>query len=418
MNNSHRPTTLALVLKNCPKALDHYDSGVPIDRQVPYRFDVGTVAHEVLYALGMRRDVDDLCRRLVVEGRSGDDAEGPIHPDDVAEGRAVAEGWVERDRPTLEGAEVIMTPPIPAPEDDAAYEHPFSFDRDWNPVPWEEAYRRTRIDLRLRQDEGDEDVEAVVVTVRDYKSNWHATEENGELRTLQRKFQAVCAREETPNAAAIRVEVANLRTRKIYARTIWMDEEGNALLDRWKKEIEAAEAVADGPRTARPGGRCLQCRYVPRCEAAQAFLRSVVPGADGVSPDDVLRAWVVAKEQAKALEALAKSMTKGGVATVDGVSVGPVATRSVSPRPGFALDAMSTFLGRIGVEVDESLRNALASWVNETGEPGITLAKKMAKAALGHRAPKTDLADWIEARTMETPGNRFKTTRTTPKCVE
>ena len=85
---TQRSTSLNLLTRTCPKALDHYESGAHYDRDV---FQVGIAAHAVFEALNastvannaipeteeMERIADATIRRLVLQGRSFDGVPEP-----------------------------------------------------------------------------------------------------------------------------------------------------------------------------------------------------------------------------------------------------------------------------------------------------------------------------------------------------
>ena len=376
-----RPTTLRLFLDHCPAALEHYDRNEPIDRSHPVRFGVGTAAHEVLYAMGTALDVDALCVRLMASGRTGEDAEGPLAPDDVLEGRALAEAWVASDVWAIEDGIAERTSPLAT--DGAQFEVPRAFSAGWDPVPWDHPTcdRRTRTDYVSRHDEHG----AIVVTVRDYKSSWQDTETA--LDSLQRRFQAVAAWKSHPDAACLRLEVANLRRRAIYRRTIWLDADGEATLSRWASELELVIlAATTTDRRPRPGAGCSSCPYVGRCDAA----RALAAADDATDPGSVARRYLAATATATADRATLHTWAVAGPVDAGGLAVGIESRTSLRPRQGLTRASLDAYLARAGIELDANAINAITGWIATVGEPGISMARKMAKIL-----PKDRRAAWL-----------------------
>jgi len=388
-----RPTTLRLFVNHCPAALDHYDRNLPIDRSHPVRFGVGTAAHEVLYTMGTGGDVNELCRRLMATGRGGEDAEGPLAPQDVLEGRALAEAWIASDVWALEDGAAEKVAPLPI--EGAQFEVPRAFTAQWEPVPWNDPTcdRRTRIDYESAHEEHG----AIVVTVRDYKSSWAATE--GQLDALQRRFQAVAAWKSNPGAACIRLEVANIRRRVIYRRTIWLDEEGERTLAQWAADLELViQAANSTDRRARPGAHCYKCPYVGRCDAA----RALAAADTATEPEDVARRYLAATAIAKADAATLRTWAEAGPIDAGGYVVGMQSKTALRPRQGLTRAALDAYLVEAGIELDATAENAIAGWISSIGEPGITMARKMAKVL-----PKDRRAEWLAEWCTEETRARF-----------
>ncbi len=288
---SHRPTTMQLYLDHCPRAVDHYERGTPQNRDI---FTVGTVAHEILFAIGQGMPIEPIVASLIATGRTGDDSEGPMRPDAVFEGRDLALAWSEAH-------------PIP---DGAFFEYAFAFDGDWKPCAWDQARFRTRVDVvhrRTEEDEDGHDIQDLVIT--DYKSAWPATET--ELDTLQRRAQAVSGwLSWGDEIGSITIAVANLRRRQVFERVIPLDEEGVALLQQWQRDLEVVmDAIdvrePDGQRPARPGARCGGCPYAASCEPARDLLAR--HGASDTA--DVVRRYIAARALAAELEPHIRSAT-------------------------------------------------------------------------------------------------------------
>ena len=378
---AHRPTTLQLYQRHCPRAVDHYEAGTPQDRRI---FGQGTAAHEVLHAIAEGRDVDKLCHQLITQGRIGIDAEPALAVDDVIAGRELAERWAER---------------YPPPEA-AEFERRFAFDRDWQ-ITDSDPWFATRIDVVECREEGDEDHSGLVVTVDDYKSSWQATET--ELDTLQRRAQAVVAWLTWPDAVAIRISVSNLRRLRRYERLIELDDDGIAMLSTWRDQVDALcralDTRTDGRRSARPGIGCGACPYAASCDDARAWEAQIVE-----SPEDLARQWRTSHGRASALGRLLRGKTASHPIQVDGFSIGHHQTTSRSPRTGAGAAALIAWLTKAGGEPDPDLASRISSYYETTGEPGLRHLDRASKAIHSRR---DDRILWLDGWTEETTGVRF-----------
>jgi hypothetical protein len=371
---THRPTTLQLLIRHCPAALDHYEAGHPQDRRV---FHAGTAAHEFLHALGEGRDLQDLAVRLMSQGRTGVDPEPPMPPDAVIEGRDLALAYVERH-------------PLPA---GAYYEQRFAFDALWQPVEVD-PYIATRVDrVAVEVDEDEDGFASTTVVVTDYKSAWPAVET--ELDTLQRRIQGVCAWLAYPEATHLRLEVANLRRREVYARTITLDDDGIALLERWRDDITALCQAADvRPRVATPSPGCATCPWVGRCSAAAAagWQR---PG--DASLEAAAAALGAAKGLAKAAEDTLRELTHDAPLTVGGWEIGAKAGKGREVRPTALVAAVSAWLDRSHVPLTPEQRAALEALCGSLEVP-VKLGEALAKA-LHPRKPEREA--WLQEHLVE-----------------
>lgn len=384
----YRPTSMHLFLSTCPYALDLYEQNAPYDRRV---FGRGTAAHEFLHALGEGRDVDDLYVRLMSTGRTGDDAEGPLVPDDVQEGKALAFGWVEKY-------------PI---EPGARFEERFAFDDAWQPVAWdsEKIRYRTRIDKTRTYEDGDADegIAYSVIAVTDYKTSWQ--DDETALDVLQRKFQAVCVWKSSPGVEVIRLEVSNLRRMWTYARDVALDEEGTALLESWQHEIElVARAMDVKPRTARPGVGCLKCPYVPVCTHAKAAMESSAI-VDGPS---MLDRYLAADAIRSTTEAWLREATHDHPIVSGAASVGSFPTERGEPIEGAAMGAVRAFVSRVGSALSDDATNLIGSFFASAGEPGMTWLRDAAKAILPDRKAKVERDAWVAAHSIVKLSPRWK----------
>ena len=373
---THRPTTLHLFLDHCPAAVGHYEAGTPQDRRI---FGTGTVAHEVLHALGEGRSVDETCERLLTIGRTGVDAEGPLHPNQVFHGRDLALAWVE------------VFPLSPS----AFYEQRFAFDSAWQATDGD-PYFATRIDVvDFYEDTDGDDFASKTAVVEDYKSSWQATDD--ELDTLQRRAQAVCAWLAYPDATAILLRVSSLRRRQRFERLIQLDEDGVELLTQWRDDLSMTMRALDSDRTARPSPACGGCPYAAACVAAKSF-----HGGAGVL--DIVREWQTLQAAADALAATVREAATDAPILVDGFEVGALSTEKRIAVAGAGAEALGEWLRRGGVAVDEHLQGLLASWEMATAPPGVQLLEKMGRAL---NPTKAEREAWVAARVRTVRAPRF-----------
>ena len=372
---TYRPTTLQLAMDHCPAAVSYYEAGEPQDRRV---FLVGTAAHEFLHALGEQRDLDALALRLLQVGRTGADPEPPMPPDAVFPGRDLALAWV-------------AVHPLPA---GAYYEQRYAFDRAWQRTDAADAWFATRIDrVEVIRDTDEDGFESVVVVVTDYKSSWQATED--ELDTLQRRAQAVVAWLAHPEATELRLEVASLRRRQVYSRSILLDEDGVAMLERWRADLDLLCRSLEGPRIARPSPGCVGCPFSRACDAA---LAASYHRPDPTLVEDIATAYGAAQGIADAAEAALRGMTSDAPVVVGAWEIGarPKATRKVSATA--LVEAVSAWLDRSHVPPTPEQRAALEALGAVLREIPGGLGDALAKAL--HRKA-ADRAAWLAPHTTE-----------------
>lgn len=312
---SARPTSIEMFLVNCPRALDHMEAGIPRDEE---RFAIGTAAHEFLWGAFHRIPMDEMHEILIRDGRPGVvDPSPPLTADAVMEGRLIAEAFLGQMKGQSDDGFAF-------PEG-AVAERRFAYGWNWEPIEWAEGERAptdsmcsTRIDLVYLSEVGDEEWSGTAINVLDYKSAWGTSEAS--LRTIQARFQAVVAWKAHPEADAVLVHRANLRTRKIYTRALYPGkEEDLAILEKWAKEIEInARATAkpdDGsPRPASPGPKCHGCFYVRRCPAAIDYVND--------RGNDLLGRWAVVNAMFDELAPDVKTAVAESPAIVDGWEIG------------------------------------------------------------------------------------------------
>lgn len=259
---AHRSTSLGIVARNCPAALDYYEAKTPADRDL---FAVGIAAHAVIQCAGEQpgKDIAAIAeatvRELVTRGRAFEgEPEPPMSVDAATAGRDIALAYLAR-HPLPEGAR---------------FEAGLAVDADWREVDYRAGtvYYRAALDMIEVVRDADEDgYETVTVTVTDWKTAWST--DATELDTVQMRGQAAIAAAHYPEATVVRRRAVNLRTGAAYEADVVMDDDGRAKVDGWRRDIAHAIAAAehrgpDGRRPHRPGAGCLRCAYVTRCPAA------------------------------------------------------------------------------------------------------------------------------------------------------
>lgn len=274
-------TRLRYALDNCPYALDLYEAGAPYERG---HFEVGIAAHAVIQAVAQetnrqRRALSDdeiqshaerATQALIAGPRVYDrNEEPPIHPDHAIEGRELALDW-------LIGVE--------RPEPGAEIEVGLALDRDGRSVDyWSgDAYYTAILDHVVAAQRNDEESSARVLTIRDYKSSWQAGD--AELESVQRRGQAVVAWPVYGEGVdVLRLEVVNLRTRRIHFAEHYVEDGLEDRLAGWRRDLYATLAALDqqatrSHRPARPGAGCMGCPFILACDYAQDWLdRGDVP---------------------------------------------------------------------------------------------------------------------------------------------
>jgi len=261
---TYSSTILKYFDQNCPAALGKAEAREPRDTQI---FQAGIAAHAIMQAIAQKEArtyadqetvADAVVNELITVGRAFNNIpEPPMSPSDAIAGREIALNYLAwRDLPLkIRGVEIGI-----------------GMLKDGGPCCYDDASCRYRalIDLTYADTIGDEDWQAEMLVVADYKSAWPAGE--GELDTLQRKGQAVlvwinfCQPHHPVQYHGIRQEVINLRTGMSFTRDILFDDEGIALLERWRKDILMACTAASKTRQARPGAGCLSCPYTLSCD--------------------------------------------------------------------------------------------------------------------------------------------------------
>ena len=251
-------TTIRYFSEHCPAALGFYEQGYQDESDT---YQPGVAAHAVLQEVGEKKSAeldkiqaigDAVAQRLITNGRFYySELKPPMKPEFAFAGRDIALQYLRDNR---------------LPEN-GKFEIVLAMDSKGKSCPNGKHRWRAIIDCVYEDTEGDEDFSADLVVVRDYKSAWPTDE--SELDTLQRKGQGVLAWIHYPSKAGVRMEVVNLRTAKVYSRTIYFDDEGIALLKQWRKDILSLCNAADKTRKARPGSGCIDCPFLEHCSVAQ-----------------------------------------------------------------------------------------------------------------------------------------------------
>lgn len=266
MTIRHRSSSLRYFVRNCPKALGFYEDNAPADRSI---FQTGIAAHAVLQAvtdqcnqLGRPLEYEEcipvaeqVFATLIAEGRSFDKKpEPPMQPDAAVEGKDLALQWL------------LWNPPSHT----ARAEVGLAMRADGTPCDYHAAdarYVAILDEIDGPHEIGDEDYNAVSVSIADHKTAWPT--DVSELMTMQFRGQAVLVATHYPEATEIVQAAHNLRTRKIFEHRIHPHEpEGRELIEQWRADIFALCDAADKTREARPGHNCLTCTYAPLCDDA------------------------------------------------------------------------------------------------------------------------------------------------------
>lgn len=270
----YHATSMSLVSRCCPYALELQERGVPADRSV---YQVGIAAHALLEGVSLctnevNRELTEeevnvsalgVCERLMSVGRSYDGkGEPPMTPESVFAGKEVALAWLAWN-PIQPGGQVEVG---------------LGLNRDGQPTDYwkgDGLTIRTILDEVRIIRESDEESARTVLAVRDYKSAWSTSED--ELDTLQRRIQAVAAWRYYGPADVLRLEVASLRLGKVFVRELYREDGLDAQIDAWWLDVAAIVRALDyqkaiGPRPAAPGRGCLACAYIVACTHAQDFM--------------------------------------------------------------------------------------------------------------------------------------------------
>lgn len=393
----HRPTTLKLATRHCPRATTYYE-----DKRAQFRdhFGTGIAAHAVLEHLGamavekgapltegeIRQGAQTAAKQLLSTGRTFDgEQEPPLAADQVTEGAFLAVRWA-------------LEHPL---SHTAKYELGVGFDADWKSVGYSNKDARFRLifDVFDTYVEANDEQTASGLAHTDYKSAWST--DGDELYTVQLKAQTVAAYECAvifgDKPSFIRREVVNLRTQESIATTLWLDQNGEATIAAWKAEIAAHMKALDDmptPRPARPGHGCMGCPWVTSCEDAKAFLSEAVAGVTDNATDKttLAKAYCVARGTSDMLAGLLRKATEeDAIVVLDGVVVGTIAKDGNDAK-------------------DDGGKLAWDEWAKQGGDvdgflaalkPGVTSLKGLAKKLRPRKPDEQEamLSQWLEPKT-------------------
>jgi len=335
---AYSSSNLKIFGKNCPAALGFYEAETPIDRDF---FNAGICAHACMQEIvkkgatdpvDQRAVCDAVCSELITVGRSYNNVpEPPMAPDDAFAGREIAMNYLAYHE--LPESVIINEAGLGITADG----QPCAYDAD-------DVRFRAILDLGYLDTVGDEEFQARVLVIRDWKSAWPTNET--ELETLQRRGQAVVAWLHHGDAIdGVRQEVVNLRTGMHYTNDIFFDDEGMDLLNRWRKDLLATCDAADKTREARPGVGCVSCWYRAGCEDCLAAY-------NGEPADDALRYVALEALRAEIVKPL-RAKARVSPIVVEGGTVAYKEQKKKIPTEN-AIDKLLEywFMDQIGDEID------------------------------------------------------------------
>lgn len=254
-------TMYELYKNHCPKALNFSESGVSEDTR---KYQRGNTAHFILENVGKANAVDPeyqktiaekTVEKLTSEGYYYFDRKQPPFDCDLAiEGKDVALAWLSRNS-------------LPF---NAQYENVFAMDANGNAVSFEDPRCRWRAKIDvfwIKTEDVSEEAELRIGVTNDYKSAWGAGK--NWLESWQCKSQMILIWVNHPELDGVCAEVINLRTGSVNSQTIYFDDEGVALLSKWRDEILSICNTMDRNREAQPGAGCDGCPFFAHCDAAK-----------------------------------------------------------------------------------------------------------------------------------------------------
>jgi hypothetical protein len=252
-----RASKLTLLRDRCPAALGYLEAGEPYGRGV---FAVGVAAHDILWRIGLDHGslarVPSVVAELISEGRGGMDADGPLPPDAVFEGRDLALRFAARQD-------------WPVDDDLVWYELGIGLSPTWEIVPYATGvWFGSRPDVVRVDVELDEDDVRMVLTVGDYKTAWPAGDRD--LDTVQRRSQAVAvvawAESQGIDWDVLRLQIDNLRAGTTHRRDLWRhDPTTEPMLASWRQDLALLIGATSTNREKRPGVGCDGCPFVVPC---------------------------------------------------------------------------------------------------------------------------------------------------------
>ena len=319
MSSSYHPSDISLRERHCGHAITLKKNGTNYDRDI---FQTGVAAHAVLEEIGLATNknpnitiddvnkiADDTVISLTTKGRAYDKRpEPPMTIKQALEGKELAlKHWVYN--------------PLP---NDAIYEMPLAYDKDWNRVDYydDNVIFRTLLDMVQVYEETDEEGDTIkTILVRDYKTSWHI--DTDMLDNLQRRAQAICIWLAYPDVDVIQLNVFGLRNGKSITRDINVHAEAD-MLKQWHKDIILALNILKLPQTPSPGASCFGCPFTKRCEHAATSSKL---------NESIIERYITSLAIAKALESDVKKITKEGNIKTNGGYVGYIKkTRSSADK--------------------------------------------------------------------------------------
>lgn len=335
-------STLAMVDDHCMATLDHREAGAPRDDSM---FGPGIVAHAVLegcHRLAIRNGdpqlsdaavenvADAVVDQLTTQGRSyRGKSEPPVSPIAAIDGRDAAISWARRHTFPL-----TLAPEVKLNADDG-----------WNPRPAndDKAPYTGILDLYGPDAHEEEDGNSYTgVYVGDYKTAWHTGA--GEVDSYQFRLYTLLAIAHNPTASYVRRVVHNVRTGQSFEDILWLDDDGQAMVRKWRRDIAMIARAADhrgpdGKRAARPGAACIGCPYVVSCPSAVSLLGI----GEDAAPEAIAAAYAVADARREALGALARKAAPDAPVAVPGGVVGYLPRNDRKPAPDVAQGILRRF---------------------------------------------------------------------------
>jgi len=312
--NQYSPTSLTILSKNCPKALDFYlrakHEVEDFEVEGPEMAEIGIAFHACVHHAALAQSkgeskhaaIDATATALVSR----------MAPARVIEGKELALAFID-----------WWTFP-----ENFQFEQGMAFDGQWNVVPWGDEKRRIRMifdSTGIETIEHDYYGELNVGVVQDYKTGWGAGKHELDSTQMDVCLTAAAKRFEG-RVDAIKVEIIGVRHRQVYSRLYVLGDEQDkqALLDR-KDRCEwlmAAADVSDGK--ARYGPGCMSCSYTGRCDAFQKRATELKEsGFDpNAEPAQMARDLAVLTAKSKEVEEHLKVVARQHPVVCDGMVIG------------------------------------------------------------------------------------------------
>lgn len=369
-------TQISMLLKHCPQAMAWAMEGRKWISEA--RLDLGVCAHAAMQACAGVDDrnawyslADGIVAELSSKGYKWDGTrQPPLNLEQAQQGASLAIEWMERN-----GS-------IPA---SAHVELGLSINDAGEPCDYEDGYLQAILDVI--ENEVVEDEEGATEThlvVADWKTAWNADESL--FDGLQAKIQATVANAHFPVWDVLRMEIRNLRTWRVHSMEIRRDDEGEALLAKWKHDAMQAAQVARLAYehvVAVPGAGCVGCPYCAVCFECEHAIASPTAAV----------AWLTAKAKQEALRpVIAKQCREAPIITDEGW-IGYEAKAKAAPTkdvPRVLWDYWHS------APNEDSIVGLLTAM-----KPGVTQVRAVAKA-IGKVEGKDAEADFLDAALDET----------------